>query len=124
MTYQNKNTLWFFVKSMTIMAIILWPFFSIGKVLLSGRFVNPWTSYIVDTIFAPAAWIFNVLCASMDYCVIREYPGIAVMLPLYILSVILYGYSISLIWRWVSVPNINSHYRRQYKEFDEHDGIY
>ncbi len=106
------------------MSLVLWPFFSIGKLLLSGKFVNPWTSYIIDTIFAPAVWIFNITCASMGYCIAQEYPGIAVMMPLYILSVLLYGYFISLIWRWISVPNVNSHYRRQYKKFDEHEGFY
>ena len=122
MIYQRNNPVWFFVKSMAVMAVVLLPFFYMGKSLLAGQFVNSWTVYIVDTVFSPAAWVFNVVCSSMSYCIYSEYSGASVMIPVYILSVILYGYFISLIWRWISVPK--THYRRKQSEFDEHDGFF
>jgi len=122
MAYSEKNTMWFFVRSLLAMAVVLLPFFYIGKALLNQQFTTPWTHYLVDTIFGPTVWFFDAVCASMGYCIVVEYTGAAVMVPIYIVSVILYSYIVSLIWRWVSImPNSD---RRHLVEYDEHDDIF
>ncbi len=119
MAYQNKNTMWFFVRSLVVMAVVLLPFFYTGQALMNKQFINPWIESIVDTVFAPTVWFFNAACSSMQYCITSQYSGADLMVPIYIVSVILYGYAISLIWRWVSVPK--TYGRRRYVEYDEHD---
>ena len=73
----------------------------------------------IDSLSMTPIIVFDAICSSMQYCVTSQYPGAAVMVPLYIMSVILYGYTISLIWRWVSVPKPAG--RRRHVEYDEHD---
>lgn len=115
----KKQRVWFFVKSVAVVALVLYPFYSLGRLLLDGAFVSEYMQFLVNTLFAPATWFLNVVCDAMDYCVTREYVGAAVMGPVYLVSVIMYGYVISLIWSWVDIPQFKRRHTQSYHESDE-----
>ncbi|MGB0757235.1 MAG: hypothetical protein ACPGO5_02140 [Patescibacteria group bacterium] len=119
----KKQQVWFFVKSVAVVALVLYPFYSAGRLLLGGVFVSDQMQFIVNTLFAPATWFLNVICDAMDYCVTREYAGADVMGPVYLVSVVLYGYFISLIWSWVDIPT-RSKQRRRTQKYHEYDEFY
>jgi len=107
MSYDGKNILWYYARSVIIIAIVLIPFFYLGKLVI-GRGANiPVLSYVTTSIFAPMILIFDSLCASFEYCIRSEYQGTALMVPLYVLAVFIYGYVVALIWSWISFPKRN-----------------
>ena len=108
MGYDNKNILWYYVRSVIIIAIVLIPFFYLGKLVIGSRVDIPVLGYVTTSIFAPMVLIFESLCSSFKYCVQTEYQGAALMVPLYILAVIIYGYVLALIWSWISFPKRNN----------------
>ncbi len=100
----DKNILWYYARSVIIMAILLIPFFYLGKVVIGRGIYIPVFSYITTSIFAPMLLIFDTLCSAYKYCIRSEYQGTALIVPLYVLAVIIYGYVLALIWSWVSFP--------------------
>ena len=104
MSYREKNILWYYARSVVIMAVILIPFFYAGKLVIVRGFNIPIVSYVTTSIFSPMILIFDSLCSSFEYCIRSEYQGAAFMVPIYILAVIVYGYVLALIWSWVSFP--------------------
>lgn len=104
MSRGEKNIIWYYARSVVIMSVLLMPFFYLGKTVI-GRGINiPVLGYITTSIFAPMILLFDSLCSAFEYCVRSEYHGAALMIPLYILAVIVYGYVLALIWSWVSFP--------------------
>ena len=104
MSFREKNILWYYARSVIIMAVVLIPFFYAGKLVIGRGLDIPIVSYVTTSIFAPMILIFDSLCSSFEYCIRSEYKGAALMVPVYILAVIVYGYVLALIWSWVSFP--------------------
>lgn len=115
MPYLRKSLPWYFVRSVFLVALLLLPFLYVGRFTLHGRLTFASIDSLVTTIFAPAHVIFGILCKSLEYCVEVYYSGASLVFAYYILSVLLYGYALSLIWSWTSFPK----YRKQPPEYYE-----
>lgn len=114
MGYRRKSVLWMFARSSAIMAILLLPFLYIGRLTVDGRLTYASIESLIGTVFAPAATLFNILCASLEYCIGQYYSGELLVTYYYFFSVVLYGYVLALIWSWVSFPKDTPKDREDY----------
>lgn len=104
MPNQEKNILWFYARSILIMAVVMLPFYFLGRLLFVWDKDFLRLGYITNSIFAPIILIYDLLCSAFAYCIFGQFSGPAVLVPLYVMSIIVYGYVLALIWSWVSFP--------------------
>ncbi len=100
----HKSLAWYFVRSSVVVAIGLLPFLYLGRWLLTAERYPVVLQQAVEVVFAPATLGLGIVCQSMMYCIDQYYHGAGLVISLYVVSVIVYGYVISLMWGWVDVP--------------------
>lgn len=123
MAFTRESNAWRFIQSILIMALILWPFYYVLR-LHSEHWDFPLA--VIETaqvVFVPVGWLFAVLCESITYCLQTQHPGLAGLSVLYITTVVIYGYGLSLIWGWAVVPQVSKK-RRLQRDYIEHDDIF
>lgn len=100
-----KKSLWqYYARSVVIVGILMLPFLYLARFNMAREQAFQIVAAVTNTVFAPASIAFSMLCQGLAYCINRYYHGVGLILSLYVMSVLLYGYALALIWSWVSIP--------------------